>query len=156
MIQVFGGDCVRELQKADKFQRVVSVLIDSMFILTLCSVVFSVGFFITTGNQISYLGDNEVESTFNFKFELIALLLVYVITVIYLFISYSIGSKQTMGQYFVGIRLSGIEDLSALNKLNRIQCGIWFGGLLTRRDSYGMSFFDKKFATRLVKKSYII
>lgn len=147
---------MRELEKADKTSRIVAMVVDFTVIIMLCGIVFSSGFMLLTGYS---LGDVNVSDGFvsgRLVFELIALVILFIVGYVYMMVCYMFSDEQTLGQYFVGIKLHGVSDLGFIRLSFRVWCGFMFGGLLAKRNEYGMTFYDKIYATRLVKLSHVV
>ena len=147
---------MRELEKADKTSRVVAMLVDFSIIIMLCGIVFSSGFMILTGYSLNDVSVTEGFESGRLIFELFALVIVFIVGYVYMLVCYMFSDEQTFGQYFVGIKLHGVSDLGFVRLSFRILLGFLFGGLLVKRDEYGMTFYDKLYATRLVKLNHVV
>lgn len=147
---------MRELEKADKTSRIVAMIIDFSVIVMLCGVVFSTGFMLLTGYSLNDVSVSDNFESGRLMFEMIALSIVFFIGYVYMMVCYLFSNEQTLGQYFVGIKLHGASDLNIVRLSFRVWCGFMFGWLLVKRNEYGMTFYDKIYATRLVKVTHVL
>lgn len=147
---------MRELEKADKTSRIVAMIIDFSVIVMLCGIVFSTGFMLLSGYSLNDVAVTDGFESGRLVFEIIALFIVFIVGYVYMTVCYLFSDEQTLGQYFVGIKLHGASDLGFIRLSLRVWSGFMFGGLLAKRNEYGMTFYDRKYATRLVKVNHVV